>query len=93
MLGAVFGFIRIITTLSLYEPDEESIFTNLETTISSVDLLFQLWCEKNTDMIDEFIKKFAEKYNVLAEKNNLLILKMLHKKIRFISLLHYICWK
>ncbi len=51
--------------------DVKKWFTNLENTISSVDLLFQLWCENNTDKIDEFINIFAEKYNTLAEKNNL----------------------
>jgi hypothetical protein len=55
-----------------YDTDEvKKWFKNLETKTSSVNLLFQLWCERNSDKVDEFLTAFVEKYNNLAEAINL----------------------
>ncbi len=55
-----------------YQTDDvKKWFNNLEDKTASVDLLFQLWCERNIDKVDAFISTFTEKYNVLAEKINI----------------------
>ena len=55
-----------------YSTDEvKGWFKNLEEKTSSVEMLFQLWCERNEDKVDEFISAFAGKYNAVAERMNL----------------------
>lgn len=45
-------------------------FENTEMIIGDQTILFNYWCQKNTELVEDFVEEFIERFNELAEKKD-----------------------